>query len=148
MLAPSNANIAGALHGPVKCSPVRQVIAPRPKSPPTPKANLMTEGITMTHSALLRRSFGIPSGISIISLNTWPQLRRRFCSLLSSAANVGHDRNTAMTKTQAFFMMRLPGQVDTSLLRRLAFLPRRVLNGSSDTPVLKYGNYTQLSQAV
>src|SRR5215471_3048241 len=77
----------------------------------------MTEGITMTHSALLRRSFGIPSGISIISLNTWPQLRRRFCSLLSSAANIGQDRNKAIAKTQAFFMMLPPGQVQTSLVR-------------------------------
>src|SRR6516165_4976747 len=32
---PSNANIAGALHGPPKSAPVRQVIAPRPYSPAT-----------------------------------------------------------------------------------------------------------------
>src|SRR5439155_1062208 len=58
MFAPSSANRAGALHRPVKCSPVRHVIAPRPKSPPMPIANLRTDGITITHSALLSRSFG------------------------------------------------------------------------------------------
>src|SRR5215831_9934026 len=83
-----------------------------------PKANFTTEGITMTHSALLRRSFGIPSGMSMISLNTWPQLERRFCSLLSSAANIEVDRNIAITKAQDFFMMLLPGQIDSSLVRR------------------------------
>jgi hypothetical protein len=41
---PSSANSAGTLHRPVKCSPVRNVIAPRPKSPPTPNANFNTEG--------------------------------------------------------------------------------------------------------
>src|SRR5260370_4013152 len=108
MFAPSRANSAGALQCPVKCWPVRQVIAPRPKSPPTPIANFSTDGITITHSALLSRSFGIPSGMSIISLNTWPHAARRFCSLLSFAAKVGQARKTAMTKTLIFLMARLP----------------------------------------
>jgi hypothetical protein len=40
----------------------QQVIAPRPKSPPMPNANLRTEGITMTHSALLEKVLGNPIG--------------------------------------------------------------------------------------
>src|SRR5271156_2744500 len=51
--------IAGADHLPVKCSPLRQVIGPRPPAPPTPKLNFFTFGITMTHSALLIKSGGM-----------------------------------------------------------------------------------------
>src|SRR5260370_4608969 len=107
MFAPSRANSAGAVKGTVKCWPVRQVIAPRTKSPPTPNANFRTEGITMTHSALLSRSFGSPSGMSIISLNTWPQASKRFCSRLALLAKVGHARKMAKTRTPAFLMAQL-----------------------------------------
>src|SRR5260370_30797628 len=61
----------------------------------------------MTHSALLSRSFGSPSGMSISSLNTWPQASNRFCSRLSLVAKVGHARKMAMTKTLTFLMIRL-----------------------------------------
>src|SRR3954468_13829427 len=43
MFAPSRAYIAGAPHAPVKFSPPRHVIAPRPKLPPTPIATLYTD---------------------------------------------------------------------------------------------------------
>src|SRR6266704_114315 len=108
MLAPSSANSAGALQRPVKCSPVRHVIAPRPKSPPMPIANFRTDGITITHSALLSRSFGIPSGMFMISFNTWPHVSSRFCSLLSFAAKVGQPRNMATIRTPVFLMTTTP----------------------------------------
>src|SRR5215471_15048586 len=43
-LPPSSANIAGALQGPRRLAPVRQVITPRPYSAPTMKAAFFTEG--------------------------------------------------------------------------------------------------------
>src|SRR6516162_3319013 len=120
MLAPSSANRAGALQWPVKCCPVRQVIAPRPKSPPTPKANFRTVGMTMTHSALFRRSLGIPSGISIISLNTWPHAAIRFCSRLSLAANAGLANRILISTAQNFLVMRF------STIRRKKYQQRRL----------------------
>src|SRR5579863_5348512 len=79
-------------------------MAPRPKSPPTPMANLRTVGITITHSALLRRSLGMPSGMSIISLKTWPEASRRFCSRDFSAAKAGQDRTIVRMRADVFFM--------------------------------------------
>src|SRR5215510_13139755 len=50
---------------------VRQLATPRPALPPTMKPALTTVGNTATHSALFRRSVGIPlSGVPIISPNT------------------------------------------------------------------------------
>ena len=86
---PSRRIIAGALHGPVKCSPLRQVMAPLPQLPLKPTASLRTEGITITHSALSKRSVGMLSGISRISFRTVPQLSRRSASFWSSAAESG-----------------------------------------------------------
>src|SRR5260370_2205944 len=54
------------------------------------------------------RSFGMPSGMSIISLNTWPHAARRFCSLLSLAEKVGQARKMATIETPIFLMPRLP----------------------------------------
>src|SRR5215469_15849103 len=59
-LPPSNAIIAGALHGPLNCSPDRQVIAPLPYSAPTINPAFFTDGKTTTQSAFWSRSFGIP----------------------------------------------------------------------------------------
>src|SRR5271170_7028397 len=89
MLAPSRAYIAGAPQAPRKCSPVRQTMAPRPYSAPTPKANFLTLGITMTHSALFKRSWGISSG-------TWRMydmlpLPRISSSLTSDGQNISSN---------------------------------------------------------
>src|SRR5262249_46562212 len=108
MLAPSRANMAGALQGPVQCCPVRQVIAPRPKLPPIPMANFLTEGITITHSALSSRSFGRLSGMFRISLRTAPHSCRRFCSLLSSAPKAGRARTVAISSVAPFPISNLP----------------------------------------
>src|SRR5215468_4102773 len=43
-LPPSKANIAGALHGPCRFSPVLQVMTPRPYSPPTINPAFLTDG--------------------------------------------------------------------------------------------------------
>src|SRR5258706_220917 len=107
MFAPSSANSAGALHRPVKGWPVRHLIPPRPKSPPTPNANFRTDGITITHSALLSRSLGIQSGMSMISLKTWPHVARRFCSRVWSAAKAGHASKVATMRALGFFMAGL-----------------------------------------
>src|SRR6266478_4863594 len=53
------------------------------------KAALSTDGKTMMHSALLIRSSGMLSGISITSLTIIPQFSRRSVSFLSPAAKSG-----------------------------------------------------------
>src|SRR3954470_15343610 len=70
MFAPSSAHIDGAPQDPVKFSPPRQVIAPRPKLPPTPIASLYTDGTTITHSALSKSCCGILSGTFRIWMST------------------------------------------------------------------------------
>ena len=77
----------------MKCWPVRQVIAPRPKSPPTPNANFRTEGITMTHSALLSRSFqlgGQATDFVLLVMNP-----RGANSILSSKVKLGGEASAA-----------------------------------------------------
>src|SRR6266404_8442488 len=57
---------------------------------------------------LVEKFLRIPSGMSKTSLNTWPHTSRRFFSLLSFAAKVGHARKMAMTRTLTFLMAWLP----------------------------------------
>src|ERR1700752_5380643 len=67
-LPPFNSKKAGADHP----EEVRQLDTPLPAFAPTMKPPLITDGNTATHSALFRRSVGIPlSGVPIISPRTF-----------------------------------------------------------------------------
>jgi hypothetical protein len=58
----------GAPQGPLKSSPLRQTIRPRPWLPPNPNPTFSTEGNTITHSVFCSSSAGMLSGIWSISL--------------------------------------------------------------------------------
>src|SRR5260370_5935016 len=71
-----------------------------------PIANFFTEGMTMTHSASLRRSVGRLSGISRISLRTSPQFWRRSTSFLLLALAADTHANAAMQSAGMKFFIR------------------------------------------
>src|ERR1700682_1768047 len=71
-----------------------------------PMANFLTEGMTMTHSASLRRSVGRLSGISRISLRTSPQFWRRSTSFLVFVAAAGMQAKAATQSVATNFFMR------------------------------------------
>src|SRR5262249_1986965 len=71
-LPPLEAIITGGLHGPLKSSPVRQVMTPRPYCPPTIKPAFFILGMTMTHLVPSSTLPGMPlSGASMISFMTF-----------------------------------------------------------------------------
>src|SRR5215472_4017708 len=98
MLTPSRAYMAGGPQGPVKCSPLRQDMAPRPILAPTPNAAFLTEGSTMTHSERSSQYLGRLSGMLRISIRTSPECFNLFCSF--SCAEAATD-NIADTATNA-----------------------------------------------
>src|SRR5229473_5123438 len=71
-----------------------------------PIANFFTEGMTMTHSASLRRSVGRLSGISRISLRTSPQFWRRSTSFLLLATVAETQAKAAMQSAGMTFFIR------------------------------------------
>src|SRR5216684_2619163 len=71
-----------------------------------PIANFLTEGMTMTHSASLRRSVGRLSGISRISLRTSPQFWRRSTSFLLLATAAETQAKAAMQSAGMTFFIR------------------------------------------
>src|SRR6267378_8455404 len=75
-------------------------------APPMPIANFFTEGMTMTHSASLRRSVGRLSGISRISLRTSPQFWRRSTSFLLLALAAETQAKAAMQSAGMTFFIR------------------------------------------
>src|SRR5262249_29739570 len=85
---PLDCIIVGGLHGPLKFSPPRHVITPRPYWPATMKPPFFTEGRTMTHSALFRTLMGTPLGELRSSFITLPDSLTRSCSCSLSAAIV------------------------------------------------------------
>src|SRR5579872_5699619 len=66
------------------------------------KAAFMTEGKTMTHSALSRRSAGISSGILRISVITWPAFSMRLFSSFWADAGRPAKAITAINKKILF----------------------------------------------
>src|ERR1700682_2970788 len=158
--------MAGAPQAPLNFDPLRQTIAPRPQLAPTPKASFRTEGITMTHSAFSRSSWGMLSGMLITSCMTTPQVSRRSCSLFSFLAYTAPAtsvRHAAVTIS--LFIVDLPGQSFSCRLRisskslvergptparpacskledaRIALLPNLVVSsGFTDTSMLGCAN--------
>src|SRR6266478_6155249 len=64
------------------------------------KAALSTDGKTMMHSALLIRSSGMLSGISITSLTISPQFSRRPVSFLSPEAKSGSATSASAVREE------------------------------------------------
>src|SRR5215469_1979845 len=89
--------MAGADHLPVKFSPLRHDIGPRPPEPPTPTANFLTPGRTMTQSALASTLVGT-SLPAIIACKTADALRM-VCS--SSALVAPHTGRVVRIRNRA-----------------------------------------------
>src|SRR5579863_3554119 len=72
-----------------------------------PNAALRTEGKTMTHSDLSKRSLGMSSGTFRISSITDPAFSRRSVSFASSAARAGSATRARAIRNESAFLMSL-----------------------------------------
>src|SRR6516225_3017647 len=109
-LPPPTVNIDGGPQCPVP--PRRQTSAPRPKLPPTPSANFISDGITPTHTALSNRFCGIAfSGVPMTSFSTLAALCSRSASLVFSAASAPAQvvRQTKMLTSFLIFGLLVVG---------------------------------------
>jgi hypothetical protein len=81
-----------------------------------PIASFFTDGKTTTHSALSRRSCGMLSGMSRISLRTSPDSLTRSASFVFSAANEPSGSARTVSSTNSFFMKPPTGTSPTILI--------------------------------
>src|SRR6516225_5056545 len=94
--------IAGADHLPLKFSPVRQLMGPRPPLPPTMKPPFFRLGITTTQSAFASTSSGTEPPLSI-AVSTLVPLEIVSSSFVLSAPQAGRidSRIRTIMTTQA-----------------------------------------------